>query len=69
MQPQSARATSIAGLQTITYTNVPLDELVLFVRAGAILCLQAQSGAAPIQYSDQLGGALAVQASRGCPPC
>ena len=41
---------------------MPLDELVLFVRAGAILCLQAQTGAAPIQYADQMGGALAVQA-------
>lgn len=69
MQPHSDGTTSITGLQTITYTNVPLDELVLFVRAGAILCLQAQSGAAPIQYSDQLGGSLAVQASRGCLPC
>ena len=47
---------------------MPLDELVLFVRAGAILCLQAQAaGAAPIQYSDQMGGALAVQVSRAVP--
>lgn len=54
---------AVPGLQTITYNNVPLDQLVLFVRAGAILCLQA--GPTPIQYADQMGGAMAVQVYAG----
>lgn len=40
----------------LTYTDVPLAQLVLFVRAGAILTLNK----AVVQYTDALGGDLEV---------
>lgn len=45
----------------LTYTHVPLTQLMLFVRAGAILCLNK----AVVQYTDALGGDLVIQVYRG----
>ena len=45
----------------LTYTDVPLDQLVLFVRAGAVLALNRDV----IQYSDAVGGALELHVYAG----
>jgi alpha-glucosidase (family GH31 glycosyl hydrolase) len=53
---------TIVGPQAgLTYTNVALSELMLFVRSGAILCLNK----AVVQYTDALGGDLVVQVYAG----
>jgi len=50
------------GLQTVTYTDVPLDRIVLWVRAGGILALQQD----PIQHTGQAGaGPLEVHVYGG----
>jgi alpha-glucosidase len=45
----------------LTYTDVPLDQLVVFIRAGSILTLNK----AVVQYTGQLGGDLVVQVYAG----
>jgi len=58
---------ALPGLQRVTDRDVPLDALVLFVRAGAILALQAPpaAGARPPQRAAALGGALALHVYAG----
>ena len=48
-----------AGGQRVTRENVPLNEFVFYVREASLLALQG--GAAPIQHTGQLGGALTLQ--------
>lgn len=52
---------SEAGNQTIAHTDVGLADMIVYVREGAILPLQAST----IQYSDQAGGMLHVQVYAG----
>ena len=53
---------ALAGpLPGVTYKDVPLEKIVLFVREGAILTLNR----AVVQYSDLLGGALDVHVYAG----
>ena len=52
---------ALPGLQTVTYTDVPLSTVVLFVRAGAILTLQRDV----VQYADKIGGVLELHVYAG----
>jgi len=52
---------ALPGLQTVTYTDVPLAQVVLFVRAGAILPLQRDV----IQYAALMGGVLELHVYAG----
>lgn len=54
--------TALTGpILNLTYTDVGLSELVLFVRSGAILTLQRDV----VQYTGALGGALVVHVYAG----
>jgi alpha-glucosidase (family GH31 glycosyl hydrolase) len=53
--------TTVVGPQTLTYHDVPLDVMVVFIRAGSILTLARDE----VQYSDALGGALEVHVYAG----
>ena len=56
---------ALPGLQRVTNENTPLEDVVLYVRSGAILTLnRAADGAAP-QFTAQLGGALDVHVYAG----
>lgn len=57
----NSTATLTGPITDLTYTDVPLDQLVLFVRAGAILTLQRDI----VQYTDAIGGVLRVQVYAG----
>ena len=50
----NSTATLLGPIFGLTYTDVPLERLVLFVRAGAIICLNR----AVAQYSAEIGGDL-----------
>jgi len=53
--------TIVGPILGLTYTNVALEEMVVFIRSGAILLLQHDI----VQYTDALGGALDVQVYSG----
>jgi alpha-glucosidase len=57
----NSTATLVGPILDLTYTDVPLDQLVLFVRAGAVLALNRDV----IQYSDAVGGALELHVYAG----
>ena len=57
----NSTVTVIGPIVNLTYTDVPLDALVLFVRAGAILALNRDI----VQFSDAIGGDLEVQVYAG----
>jgi alpha-glucosidase (family GH31 glycosyl hydrolase) len=50
-----------SGPATLSLTNVPYDVLPIYVRAGTIVALQANT----IQYTDQLGGTLSLHVYAG----
>ena len=52
---------ALPGLQTITYSDLPLASVVLFVRAGAILTLQRDV----IQHAAAMGGVLELHVYAG----
>lgn len=52
---------AVSGGWTETRHDVPLDEMVVYIRAGAILCLQRDV----VQYSDAIGGVLEVHVYAG----
>lgn len=52
---------AVVGGWTETRAQVPLDEIVVYVRAGGILTLQRDV----VQYSDAIGGALEVHVYGG----
>jgi alpha-glucosidase (family GH31 glycosyl hydrolase) len=52
----NSTSTIVGPITDLTYTNVPLEQIVLFVRSGGILALNRDV----VQYTDALGGALEV---------
>lgn len=57
----NSTATLVGPILDLTYTDVPLDRLVLFVRAGAVLALNRDV----IQFSDAVGGVLELHVYAG----
>jgi alpha-glucosidase len=57
----NSTTTLVGPITDLTYNNVPLDQIILFVRSGAILTLNRDI----VQYTDSLGGALEVQVYGG----
>jgi hypothetical protein len=57
----NSTATVAGPITDLTYTDVPLTTLVLFVRAGAVLALNRDV----VQFSDAIGGALELHVYGG----